>query len=293
MPAENLGNLSKTLLEIFQSANYQPPRLPEVAQEIMRLTQDSHASISEFVSLLERDQLLTGRVLQIANSPFYSPTQHADVTSLHRAVVRLGLRALSNIAVETWLALRVFRAQRYSEAMRRLSHHSVVTAYAAQIVSKHACVDSDYFFLCGLMHDVGVAGALTALEDASGNEEPPALEDAAAEIDMVHGRLSEVMVRLWQLPDPIPATVRFHHSAITPAGPDRNAAVIGLAEDLANRLGWTFAEPGLSEHVGRQLDMSDDARIRDAIETLGLDAEDATVMLTELEETVERLTWIH
>ena len=293
MPAENLGDLSKTLLEIFQSPNYQPPRLPEVAQEIMRLTQDSQASISEFVALLERDQLLTGRVLQIANSPFYSPTQHGDVTSLHRAVVRLGLRALSNIAVETWLALRVFRAQRYSDAMRRLSHHSIVTAYASQIVSKHACVDSDYFFLCGLMHDVGIAGALTVLEDVSGPKGPPLLEDAALEIDQVHCRLSELMVRLWQLPDPIPVAVRFHHSAETPGGPDRTAAVIGLAEDLANRLDWTFAEPGLAEHLGQKLDMSDDETILAALHTLGLDTEDATVMLTELDETVERLTWIH
>jgi len=293
MPQEGLGNISKMLLETFQSPKYQPPRLPEVAQELLRLSQDQRASINEFVDLLQRDQLLAGRVLQVANSPFYSPTRHAEVGSLHRAVVRLGLRALSNIVMETWLGLRVFRSQRYADAMRRLSHHAVVTAHACQITAKHACVDSDDIFLCGLLHDVGIAGALTTLEESTADDTSPALPEAAREIDLIHGRLSEVMARLWQLPDSITLTVRFHHQPITPAGPNRHASVVCIAEELANRIEWSFADPGLAVWQEYKPDTSTADSIQAAMDILGLDSEDLGRMLVELEETVERLTWIH
>jgi len=73
--------------------------------------------------------MLAGRVLKIAQSAAFAPV--GTITSLQDAVVRLGLRNLSEIAWEVSLGTRVFRSHAYGDAMEMVRRHSTACAYLA------------------------------------------------------------------------------------------------------------------------------------------------------------------
>ncbi len=284
------SDLADKLRAAFQAPDYQPPTLPDVASEILRLTHDGRAGVADFTKLLERDQLIAGQVLKVANSPFYSPVSHGEVGSLHRAVVRLGMNNLRNIVVEIWVRMRVFCVEGYETVMRRLANHSSATAYAAQVVAKHACVESDFVFLAGLMHDVGVAGALAVLVDGvSGG--PPDIGRIKNDLDLVHEDLSGIMVNLWNLPEDIHRAVTLHHLLVHDGRTDRLAAVVCVAEHLVNDLGLTSLERD-PYSFDIPFDSSFPASQKQAWRALDLDGDDQEIVADEVKQVVERLTWL-
>jgi HD-like signal output (HDOD) protein len=288
----DVENLPDKLLETFRSPDYNPPKLPEVAHAVLALTSDPDASIARFVQLLERDQLIAGNVLKMANSVFYCPAAGAEVASLQRAVVRLGLDALRDIVLEIWAQLHVFSSKTYSAAMRRLSRHSSVTAHATTIVAKHAALDTDHAFLCGLMHDAGIAGALSLLGDST-QAEPPKLSAVRDDLDLVHEELSGIMVDLWALPGEVATVVRHHHSYVIDEEFHAMAGAVCLAEEMANRIGFTVDEEDGWSTLFRPLDATHPQAIDRALQLLDLDKDDEARILAEVEDAVERLSWLH
>ena len=75
------GFLAKPGLEL--------PRPPRVALEILELSRKPSARIEDIASLLEREPLLAGRVLRLANSALYGAS--IPVTTLKQALIRMGL----------------------------------------------------------------------------------------------------------------------------------------------------------------------------------------------------------
>ena len=68
------------------------PSLPAVALDVLRICQDPTCDIGDLANGLSRDPILASRVLQMANSAYYN--RGSEITSLNRAAVMLGLRAL-------------------------------------------------------------------------------------------------------------------------------------------------------------------------------------------------------
>ena len=91
-PPYGVEGLSERMLHLFGSPNYRPPTLPQVALQLLKVARDDHTSISRIVSVLEKDAVLTGRVLRLVQSPLYAGM--TPVKSLQQAVVRLGLSTL-------------------------------------------------------------------------------------------------------------------------------------------------------------------------------------------------------
>jgi HD-like signal output (HDOD) protein len=148
------------LLRLFASPSYQPPKLPQVALEIMELSQRPEVSFDEVSAVLEKDPLLAAKVLSIAQSAVYAP--RSPILSLRQATIRLGLKTLRDLVLEAAVSMRVFRAPGYGEAMERLSRHSTATAYLLRALCRRTGIDAEYAFLCGLLHDVGLAACLLA-----------------------------------------------------------------------------------------------------------------------------------
>lgn len=69
--------------------------------------------------------------------------------------------------------MRVFKSEDYGETMELLRRHATVTAHFARILCKYTTLDSEFAFMEGLVHDVGIAGTLLALSDAKGRRKSP------------------------------------------------------------------------------------------------------------------------
>lgn len=225
--------LSEKLLATFRDPAYQPPILPAVATELMELSARPDVDFGAVVALLENDAMIAGRVLQVAQSPLY--TSSTDVPSLKNAVTRLGLRTIRDLVMEVVMNLRVFRCDPYADTMERLRRHATATAHIARKVGSFTSIAADYAFLCGLMHDVGIAGTLIGLAEEKGT--PPDLVAIWPAIDRVHAEGSAAMVELWGMPAEIKLAVGAHQQVLMDGFAHPVAAIVCVADALAHDLG--------------------------------------------------------
>ena len=229
------------LLERFHAPGYEPPMVPAVAMDLMELSRSPDVEVSAIVKLLEKEPMLAARVLKLVQSPAYASA--TATSTLKDAIVRLGLATLRDVVWEVVMNMRIFRVDGYTEAMEFLRRHCTFTAHLARIVAKYTSVEGEYAFLCGLLHDVGVAGTLIALADVSKKEKPPHLVALWPAIARAHEEAGQNLVKLWKLPPDIQWVVGAHHSINVGGMPHPLAATVCLAEHIANEFGVSMMPP--------------------------------------------------
>jgi HD-like signal output (HDOD) protein len=253
------------LLRLFASPTYQPPKLPQVALEIMELSQRPEVSFDEVSAVLEKDPLLAAKVLSIAQSAVYAP--RSPILSLRQATIRLGLKTLRDLVLEAAVSMRVFRAPGYGEAMERLSRHSTATAYLLRALCRRTGIDAEYAFLCGLLHDVGLAACLLALSDEPRGGAVP-YDTLGPALDDLHEEASGLVTRLWALPPQVQQLAASHHDLEVGGRPDQLHAALIVAEALAGEQGAGMEPPGATAG----LDLNGPELLEQACGALGLDA---------------------
>jgi HD-like signal output (HDOD) protein len=265
----------------FRSPEYKPPTLPAVALELLGLAQDPNADFAKVGKVLESDPIITGQVLRVAQSPVYAGRM--PITTIPQALSRLGIKTLRDIVLQVALNARVFRAKPYQPTMESLQRHSTAVAHLAKIISRYTSFEGDYAFLCGLLHDVGIAGSLIALNE-SNPKSPPPLDDVWPAIQAVHAEASQLMASQWQLPPDIALTVGAHHSVLIQGYPHPVAATVYLANEVATALGFgTRAEGAFAT---RRLETMDRAKV---LQILSLSDKQMTLVLRDAEKDLEAL----
>jgi putative nucleotidyltransferase with HDIG domain len=282
--------LSRRILAAFAAPDYRPPTLPSTAMELLELSRNPEVGLDDVLGLLERDSMLAGRLLRLAQSPVYAGA--TPIQSLPDALMRLGLRTLRDMVLEVSMNLRVFKAEQYAEVMERVSRHSAAVANLSRLVARRGGVEAEYAFLCGLLHDVGVAGVLIALGDATRGRKPPEVSVIWPAVDRCHEQAAAAMAKLWKLPQEIPQVLGVHHDVRVGGKPHPLAAAICLADELANELGLSIVPPedaqGLSPSLRMlashtQADRSQPKTIERAREALRLDAAALAALRAEAE----------
>ena len=225
---------------VFASPGYRPPLLPAVALELVQLSAQPNVQFGQVVKVLERDPVLAAKVLSIAQSALYA--SRSPILSLHQAAVRLGLKTLRELVLEAALHLRVFRAPGYAGPMDLLARHSTATAHVVKAVCARTLVDAEYAFLCGLLHDVGLAASLLVLAE-DGRFRGAAFQDLAPTLNELHEEASGLLARLWKLPEPIARAVATHHEVTVEGVPQPVNAAIIVAEQLVWEAGLGLLPP--------------------------------------------------
>jgi putative nucleotidyltransferase with HDIG domain len=288
-PGNDVGDLrfvsakevSAALRARFGSPNYRPPLLPVVAMEVMSLSHQRDASADALAELLAKDPMLAGRVLHLAQSPVYSG--QSPIRSVRQAVVRLGLATMRDVVMEVAMNLRVFRAPGFATALEQLRRHSTTVAYLARAVCRFATLESELAFLCGLLHDVGIAASLVVLA------EDPELRSIGVDhvltaVDEVHCEATGQLARLWKLPAETHLVLERHHTLRIDGHVHPLIAVLAVAEELAVEAGGAVALTGASG-TRFLLDQDGPARLTTASEALRLNDK----MLAELRKEAARM----
>jgi HD-like signal output (HDOD) protein len=231
------------LLAKFTSPRYRPPTLPTVALELLQLAERTDTDVKRLVGLLEKDPMLAAQVLKLAQSAAYAGRM--PLTSLRDAVVRLGMGRLRDLVMEASLSIQVFRGDGVSENMERLRLHSTITGHLARVVCRTTPLSPEYAFLCGLLHDIGVAGSLIVLDPGARRD----LRSAWPAIGRVHARASAIICKLWKLPPEIEKVVGVHSEWNAEGTTEAMSAVVCIAEELAWDLGYGFVPAEAGELV--------------------------------------------
>ena len=272
--------LKLQLVRTFSSKDYEPPVLPAVAFEVMELSRRKDVGLTDVQAVLETDPLIATRVIKVAQSPLYATRM--PVQSIGDAVRRLGLNTIRDVVWQVSMNMRVFRVPGYTAVMERLQRHSIATAHASRIVCDYTAIASEYAFLCGLLHDVGISGILIALAESAGND-PPELDMLLPTIDAVHGEASGHMARMWKLASDLQTVLTHHHGFDADNMPHPLVATLTLAEDLVTQLGYTVLDP--ERYRDPDLDRVSAPRVQAAMASLGVN----DAMRGRIEADVQRV----
>jgi len=288
--AESLisATLGAQLIETFDNPEYRPPPLPGVALELLSLSNRTDATIDRVVRLLEQDEMLAGGVMRLIGSPLYAG--RSRIRSLKDAVVRLGVRTVRDLVFETALHQGVFRLAEYGETIEQIRRHSTVTAYIARIVCKHAKIDEEHAFLCGLLHDIGFAGLLFAVSNIEAEESPPLIQ-LWTEIDVLHEHASRVVTKLWNLPVELQELVGHHHHLHT-GETSRIAAALHIADRLSERFGASVVGPVDAQGNLMAGDAVDDFDLEVSRTELNLSDRTMDRIMEDAEVTVPDILWL-
>lgn len=238
-PAE----LRDKLLRLFRTPGYVPPVLPKVAIDLLALSRRSDVEIGEIVRLLEQDALIAASVLHHAQSAIHS--RGVPVRSLHEAIVRLGLKSIRDIFFGVTVSSKVFRAPGYDEPMNQLRRHSTATAHVARLVCRHTSIYDEYAFLCGLLHDAGMAASLIALAASRTRDSAvPPFASVWPSIEAAHEEGGATLCTLWRLPTDIGYVVETHHAPRRDQPVHPLAAAIAVAEGIVTDLGFGMTGEG-------------------------------------------------
>ncbi len=267
----------------FASPGYTPPVLPKVALDVHSLSQKAEVDVRQVVSVLEKDALLAARVLKIAQSAAYAA--RSTIPSLQDAVVRIGLRSLSDIAWEVSAGLQVFRSTAYAPMMEIVHKHATATAYLARQVAQFTSIATEYAFLCGLLHDIGMAAALIVLGDRKKDSEVVDEAMLVSILRQCHAEASQTIATLWKLPADVQLVLGHHHRVAIDGFVHPLTAVVAIAEDLARELGL-----GVSTGAG-DCDATDLVAIERAKKALGLDERRMVLLREQAQKLAATLGW--
>lgn len=217
--------------------------LPPAPRLYLRLTQalsDGDVSIPAIAEIIQADDALTAKVLQVANSAFFGPAQ--EVTTAAHAVACLGLNALQALTL-TYGAFQSFRDVTHCPGFDRNRHqaHAFLTGYIAGAMARSPREREELFTL-GVLHDIGKLALASHLPSRYGPvlriaaETSRPVHEAEREVGLPsHAAVGAALLSLWGLPAGVVEAVRWHHDRDRlAAGAWCDAAAIHVADALAH-----------------------------------------------------------
>ena len=216
--------ISSELSKKLSDAVEKMPAFPKSVQRILELSRDINCPPKELVSVIEKDPVMTVKLLRILNSAYYSfPKQ---ITSVNQSIVFLGLNTIKNMALSFAVigALPQHNAAGYD--MQRYLMHSLITASLARLLCQKFSkdgTDPGDCNLAGLLHDFGKVAFAQFLPDefkqaltySAENNVPLHIAERHI-IGVDHSVVGAMLVEKWQFPKNLCDAIRHHHDgAIT------------------------------------------------------------------------------
>lgn len=230
----HLQPLAEALRLIVDNEEFELPVLPEVAAQLLKLTNDVNCDPLEIVGLIRRDPSLTTHLLRIANSARYSTG--ITVSSIQQAVARLGLIRVREIVVLIACKCRIFDVSGFERDVRQSFRHSLAAAVFTQEIARAQRLNVEEAFLSGLLHDVGRPVLLQYLVDFR-VENRLAFDDEDLKLAADEHRipLGARLIHTWGLSPRVARTVLHQQSPAETIDGRRDAAALKLAVDVAER----------------------------------------------------------
>lgn len=233
------GDLLKKLPENVERL----PVLPQIAHRIMTLVQDPDSSAVDLAETIGQDQVITLKMLQLANSAYYSGL--SEITDLAAACARLGMKTVAS-SVQAIVASQLYtnKSPQHQAVMQDLWRHALATAYcASDIATMLAEPHSDVFFVAGLVHDIG---KLLIFDIVSNNrvsstrallDSPELLQEV---MDGYHSLVGLHIIQHWGLPAEFGVSTFCHDKldAVPDTGWLTLVHTVALANGIANAAGY-------------------------------------------------------
>src|SRR5450830_441436 len=222
------------------------PAFPKSVQKILELTRDVNCSPKDLVQVIDKDPVVTVKVLRVVNSAYYSlPKQ---ITSINHAVVYLGFNTIKNLALSI-AAIGILPANNAAgfDGQQYLIHSLATAGIAKQLAMRVGGADTMDCFIAGLLHDFGKVVFAQfmpqefrkALEISQWNE--TSLHLALREvIGADHAVVGAMLVEKWRFPADLIETIGHQYGPELPEQDTPMIACVFAANQISKKLEFGF-----------------------------------------------------
>lgn len=270
--------MARSAEHIIKSTS-QVASLPTIYLKIEEALNNANCSNQYLVDILSEDTALSARLLRLSNSAMFNFPNKID--SVFQAISIIGTQQLRALVLASSV-MKIFKdIPEELINMEMFWRHSIACAVSARIIaSLRRAANVEYFFLAGLLHDIGRLIMFKEIPTETGE----AMQLAAKKQQLLflvekevlgfdHAKLGGMLLKDWKLPPQLVESTAFHHSPRRSADFQDEVAVIHLADIIANSL--QLGSSG--EHLVPTLD-------NQSWERIGLPESIITTVLAELQK---------
>jgi len=212
--------------------------IPQVALKVIRMIHKDDYTMKEVGSEIRRDQVISGRVLNLCNSTIMGLKTVVD--SIDRALILVGEKRLLKLVITASVkSLFPQSSQGYSLCKGGIFQHAVGTALIAQelaVFTKKATPDIAY--TAGLLHDIGkipldqvMAGNVPFFYRYTQEKGGELCEAEKLKFGIDHTEAGMRLGKLWALPNNLINVIANHHNPET-ATEDKDLVTLVYLADL-------------------------------------------------------------
>jgi HD-like signal output (HDOD) protein len=269
--------------KILNSIKDLPP-MPKIIYKAREVMADEKSGFKDIAEVIETDQAIAAKVLQVANSAYYGLS--GMVSSIHQASVVLGHKTLEQlITMVSATSLLGSHLKGYRMGSGALWQHSLAVALCSRLIAQNRApsLENDAFSV-GLIHDAGkLALDRYILERKSQVDQVLAggvtfLEVEKQVLGFDHTELASDLCTKWKLPENHVSAMRYHHEPGASNG-NQLAYIIHTANHITMQSGIG----GSADAALYELDPS-------TLEFLSLDEEDLNEYSQATVEAVNQIT---
>lgn len=228
------GNLFNEIMHAFNMGTLQLPSLPEIAMKVKTALSQPETSADDVTRIITADPAMATRLIGAANGPLSRGIE--PVTSIHMAVVRLGLQACKDLVI-SFSIRQLFKSRTpiLKERMQQLYDKSIdVAAIGFALSRQSGKLNPDHVLLAGLIHEIGVIPVLAHIETTG------LIVNDTNELEYIISSLKSVVgamvVRHWGLPNDLLIVVEDYADWKRDSGSQADVCDMITLADIYSRL---------------------------------------------------------
>lgn len=237
----------KTIFELIADprASQHLPSLSSVLRELEDLAGRSNVMIQEISRLIRSDQSLAVRILRLANSAYFAPSE--PILDVDQALIYLGLSHVRTTIFTTRCIEQTCSVSSGLLPWKEFWLHEVGVGFITRTLSQHMeerPLTSESYYIMGLFHDIGkLALAFLSPDDFNAvltmanerNCDMSSIEFELLGID--HATLGAWYLQQQGLPAMIFEPIRLHHAWKIEGRQASLSCLLSLSDRLAHRYG--------------------------------------------------------
>lgn len=213
------------------------PTLPVVIGKLNSLAENDKVSVQEMARIVSSDQVLSARILRLANSPSYG---FYRVSTISNAMILLGVNVVKSLALSS----------SFFEIMEKESvglwEHSLGVGVASNLIARKLRLpECEEIATAGLLHDIGKVIISLKCREAEAEirrivrDKQVSIQVAEREIlDTDHAEVGGWLSSCWFLPAKLSEPITFHHEVCLAENHRVKTAVVHIADVLIKASGF-------------------------------------------------------
>lgn len=262
------------------------PSMPHVVIKAHELIADSNSDAKKIAEVIETDQGITSRVLQVANSAYYGMS--GKISAIQQALVVLGYQTLVEIVTMVGTAsILDGKLPGYGYESKDLWQHSLAVAFASKIIANMKKPDlANEAHTAGLIHDVGkiildsyILDRKAQIDVFMEKEEKSFLDAEIQFFGFNHADMASEVCNKWNFPQTIALAIKCHHQPSNSDGDDL-ANILHMGDYLAMLSGIGYD----NDDILYELEQG-------TMDFLNLKQEDISELVLQVTETVNEMSF--